>query len=229
MTSQMASIYRWTRLHAFIIFTLFIVAIVQKSAVLVSIGGLLSFAFYIFQHPTSETAQGAQSFWRIPANYITLVRVTIVSVIGLSHQLHHPITVGLIGVAILITDYFDGYLSKKHNTASLFGAQFDQEGDAFYIGIYSLLLYINGYAGVWVLTLGLLRYFNVIALYLLNQQHKKEARFKGARIVAVIVMIALLVPYILPPFLYIPYLIISVISLIFSFGYTFIAQIMQPQ
>ena len=228
-TSQMPLIYRWTRFHAFFVFALFIISIYQKSAVFVSVGALLSFIYFILQHPKSETELGMISFWKIPANYVTLVRVILISVIGISYQATFPIIVGLIGVVILITDYFDGYLSKKHKTSSLFGAQFDQEADAYFVGIFSFILYLQGYAGLWIVTLGLLRYLNIIALYLLNQQHKKEQRFRGARIVAVIVMIALLVPYITPPFLYLPYLIISVISLVCSFGYTFVAQILQPE
>ncbi|MFK7801752.1 MAG: CDP-alcohol phosphatidyltransferase family protein [Anaerolineae bacterium] len=229
MTSQKASIYRWTRQHAFLVFALFIIAIIQKSTFLIGIGGLLSFLLFIIQHPVAETENGDLPFWQSPPNLITLIRVFTVSAIAMFHPLLHPIAVGLIGVNILITDYFDGYLSRKLNKASLFGAQFDQESDAFYIGVYSLLLYVTGYAGVWIVTLGILRYLYVIALFLLNQQHKKEARIRGARIVAVMVMIALLVPYILPPLLYLPYLILCTACLLYSFGYAFILQINLPE
>ena len=80
-----------------------------------------------------------------------------------------------------------------------------------------------------MLALGLLRYLNIIALVLLRQQHKKEPRFLAARLVATMVMIALLVPFVTPMWLYTPYVALSVICLCFSFAYTFSAHIMQPE
>lgn len=224
----MASIYRWTRYHALIVFAFFIIAIIQQSAGLVSGVAFISFAYYIATHLTIETEKGKLPFWRSPANLITCVRVIILAAVGLAHPILPPITVGLIGVIILITDYFDGYMARKHRVSSLFGAQFDQESDAFFVGLYSLFLFLGGYVGAWVTVLGLLRYAYVIALFLLNQQHKKELRIRGAQVVAVMVMIALLVPYVTPPFLYLPYLILCTCALVYSFAYAFVAQLRLP-
>ena len=67
--TQMALIYRWTRYHSFFVFALFILSIVQRSAVFVAVGGLLSFLYFILQHPKTETEQGILPFLIDPATF----------------------------------------------------------------------------------------------------------------------------------------------------------------
>ena len=208
---------------------LFVVAIFQQSAVFISLFGLLSFVYLMWQHPTVDTISGPLPVLKIQANWVTLLRVILISAVGLTFSYIPPLLLFILGILILATDWLDGRLAKMYRTESLFGAQFDQESDAFFISIYALIIYLNGYVGVWVVTLGLLRYLNILALYALNQQHKKEPRFMAARVIAVIVMIALLIPFTTPATVYVPYLILAVVSLVFSFGYTFSAQILQPE
>lgn len=229
MKSQLKTVYRWTRYHAILITLLFVVAIIQQSAVFISLLGLFSFLFLIWQHPTVDSVSGPLPVLRIPANWVTLLRVILIAAVGLTFEYIPPLLLFIFGLLILATDWLDGRLAKIYRTESLFGAQFDQESDAFFISIYALIIYLNGYVGVWVVTLGLLRYLNILALYALNQQHKKEPRFMAARVIAVIVMIALLIPFTTPSTVYVPYLIVAVVSLVFSFGYTFSAQILQPE
>ena len=80
----------------------------------------------------------------------------------------------------------------------------------------------------WVVALGILRYANIIGLVLLKSQHKKEPRVLVARLVATLVMSALLLPYVTPSWFYTPYLAVAVICLIFSFAYTFSYTVLQP-
>ena len=164
----------------------------------------------------------------MPPNLITFIRIIAILGVAATFQWLTPFVTGLIGLIILIADKLDGYLAQKYNMRSFFGAQFDQETDAFYISIFAFILYLNGYVGIWVLALGLLRYMNIITLVLFNQQHKPEPRFLGARLVATMVMIALLVPFVLPAWLYTPYVALSVVCLLFSFAYTFSYQVLQP-
>ena len=226
--TQMQSIHRWTRYHSFVIFTTFIISIVAGTAVPLTLAGLLSFAYFIAQHQTVERPQGNLSFWAMPPNWITLLRLLGTVIVGLIHPLLSPILLGGYGLLILIYDKVDGYLAQKHDMSSPFGAQLDQEADAFYISIFSLILYLQGYVAIWVLALGLLRYLNIIALVLLKQQHKKEPRFLLSRLVATMVMIALLIPFVLPAWLYTPFVALSVICLVLSFANTFTAHIRQP-
>lgn len=229
MNAQIWSVQRWTRNHSFVVFTAFVVAIVLKTAVPLAVIGFLSFAYFIATHPNIESEGRVFSFWQMPPNWVTLLRVILITVVGLTFQFLTPLALGLLGLIILVSDKLDGYLAESQQMNSFFGAQFDQETDAFFISIYALLLYLDNYAGSWVLALGLLRYLNIIALVLLRQQHKKEPRFLAARLVATMVMIALLIPFVTPMWLYTPYVALSVVFLCLSFAYTFSAHVMQPE
>ena len=229
ISTQIQSVQRWTRYHAFVVFTTFVLSIFLNSAIPLAMVGLFSFIVLIVQHQTVISEQGMHSFWRMLPNVITFVRMVVVVLIALFFHQLSPFLLGLLGFIILVFDKVDGYVAQKQRMRSLLGAQFDQETDAFFIGIYALILYLNGYAGIWITILGLLRYLNIIALVLLKQQHKKEPRFLAARLVATMVMIALLVPFVTPAWLYTPYAVLSVICLVCSFTYTFSAHIAQSE
>lgn len=102
------------------------------------------------------------------ANQATLLRAGLVCLIGstllvsgqepyLSWHL-----VGIIAVALLL-DAVDGILARKLQLTSAFGARFDMEIDALLLLILSLLVWQTGQTGIWVLTIGLMRYAFVAA------------------------------------------------------------------
>lgn len=225
----MLSVQRWTRYHALAIFTTFLVAIALNTAVPLAIVGFLSFVYLIWQHQVVESDRGLLYFWQIPANWVTLIRVIVICVVGIYYDRLSPINIGIFGIIILISDKLDGYLAQRYKTTSVVGAQFDQETDAFFISVYSLILYLDNYLGLWVVLLGLLRYLNILALVILKQQHKKEPRLLVARLIATMVMTALLIPFFTPKWLYTPYVAFSVLCLVLSFAYTFSYQVLQPE
>ena len=228
MSAQRLSVNRWVKYHSFVVFSTFAFAIILNSTIPIIISGLLSFGFLILNHPQIELPHKTNSFWKMPPNWITLIRVIATLTIGVIFPYLSPFIVGLIGLIILVSDKLDGYLAEKLKLKSYFGAQFDQETDAFFITIYAFILYLGGFMGIWILALGLLRYLNIIALVVFKQQHKPEPRFLGARLVATMVMIALLIPFVTPIWLYLPFAAVSVIFLIGSFTYTFSYQVLQP-
>ena len=63
----------------------------------------------------------------------------------------------LIAVALSL-DAVDGWLARRLEQASAFGARFDLEVDALLLLILALLLWQTGRVGAWVLAIGLLRY-----------------------------------------------------------------------
>lgn len=225
----MLSVQRWTRYHALAIFTTFLVAIALYTPVPLAIVGFLSFVYLIWQHQVVESERGLLYFWQIPANWVTLLRVIVICVVGVNYERLSPIAIGIFGIIILLSDKLDGYLAQRYKTTSVVGAQFDQETDAFFISIYSLILYLDNYLGLWVVLLGLLRYLNILALVILKQQHKKEPRLLVARLIATMVMTALLIPFFTPKWLYTPYAAFSVLCLVLSFAYTFSYQVLQPE
>ncbi len=102
------------------------------------------------------------------ANQATLLRSGLVCVIGSTllaggqTPLDSWHLVFVIALA-LILDGVDGYLARKFQLSSAFGARFDMEIDALLLMILSLLVWQTGQAGAWVLAIGLMRYVFVAA------------------------------------------------------------------
>lgn len=63
----------------------------------------------------------------------------------------------------LASDAVDGVLARRSATTSAFGARFDMEVDAFLILVLSVMVWVFGLAGAWVLLIGLMRYAFVAA------------------------------------------------------------------
>ena len=70
--------------------------------------------------------------------------------------------IALSTVAMLL-DGLDGRIARATGTETLFGARFDMELDAALIMILSLLVWMTGKVGAWVLLVGLMRYAFVAA------------------------------------------------------------------
>ncbi|MDF2782538.1 MAG: CDP-alcohol phosphatidyltransferase, partial [Geminicoccaceae bacterium] len=69
---------------------------------------------------------------------------------------------GLIAVALAL-DAVDGWLARRLQLVSSFGARFDLEVDALLLLILALLVWQAGRVDAWVLAIGLLRYGFVLA------------------------------------------------------------------
>lgn len=65
-----------------------------------------------------------------------------------------------------ILDGVDGWLARRTQMASAFGARFDMEIDALLIQVLAILAWRYGKAGPWVVVSGLLRYLFVAAGWL---------------------------------------------------------------
>ena len=63
----------------------------------------------------------------------------------------------------LCMDGLDGYLARKTDMCSVFGARFDMETDALLGLVITLLVWQSGQAAIWVLALGLMRYAFIAA------------------------------------------------------------------
>jgi len=61
----------------------------------------------------------------------------------------------------------DGWLARRSGEISAFGARFDMEVDAALILILSILVWLHGKAGMWVMACGLMRYGFVAAGWVL--------------------------------------------------------------
>ena len=103
------------------------------------------------------------------ANTLTLFRavgtVLLAGWIPVAAQLTQPalVWISLFSVLLLTLDGLDGYLARRTGLASAYGARFDMEIDALLTLIISLLVWQSGEAGIWIVTLGLMRYLFVLA------------------------------------------------------------------
>jgi phosphatidylglycerophosphate synthase len=68
-----------------------------------------------------------------------------------------------VGTTAAILDGVDGWLARRSNTASRFGARFDMETDALLILTLAILAWQFDKAGAWVLLSGVMRYAFVLA------------------------------------------------------------------
>lgn len=72
-------------------------------------------------------------------------------------------TIVIVALGILILDGLDGFLARRLDQSTGFGARFDMEVDAALIMLLCLLIVQADRAGPWVLLIGLLRYGFVLA------------------------------------------------------------------
>lgn len=102
------------------------------------------------------------------ANRVTFARAILVLILaaGLLQPERHGggswIVVVLAGLALAL-DGVDGWLARRRNETSAFGARFDMETDAALILTLCAGLWLAGQAGVWVLVIGLMRYGFLLA------------------------------------------------------------------
>lgn len=101
------------------------------------------------------------------ANLATAARGTLVALLAALVGERVGNTVQYIALAVgttaAILDGVDGWLARRTNTASRFGARFDMETDALLILTLAALTWQFDKAGIWVLLSGALRYVFVLA------------------------------------------------------------------
>jgi phosphatidylglycerophosphate synthase len=101
------------------------------------------------------------------ANHVTTARAALVALIaGLIDEPAVPaVAAAATGMAAIVVmlDGLDGWLARRSDIASEFGARFDMEVDALLILALAILAWRHGKAGSWVLLAGLLRYAFVAA------------------------------------------------------------------
>ena len=120
-----------------------------KAAVLFAAITGLSIGFLQQHHPFERFG---------PANQITTLRAMLVALVAaLVGEPRVPaIATAAVGASLAVTllDGVDGWLARRHEIASRFGARFDMEIDALLILALSVLAWRHGKAGAWVIASG---------------------------------------------------------------------------
>ena len=146
------------------------------------------------------------------ANSMTLARAALTSVLAgcaadiVSSGLVPPSAIVWLMLSIALvafaTDACDGWLARRLHTESRFGARFDMETDAVLTLVLSVLAWILGKAGVWILAVGLMRYSFVaagVAWPALAAPLPPSFRRKLVCVVQISALILILAPQIEPP------------------------------
>jgi phosphatidylglycerophosphate synthase len=104
------------------------------------------------------------------ANQMTMVRAALVALVAglIGEPAVVPVAAAATGIAAVaaMLDGADGWLARRGDIASEFGARFDMEIDALLIMVLAILAWQHGKAGSWALLSGLLRYGFVAAGWL---------------------------------------------------------------
>lgn len=136
-----------------------------------------------FPHPTLGAA-----------NLVTTFRLVVVA--GLVSGALYPSSSWLIVVlatGALILDGVDGYLARRQNRVSEFGARFDMEIDTALAVVLAIIAAASGLVGLWVLLLAMPRYLFVIAAKFLPWLWAELPYSLARRVVSVLQITALIV------------------------------------
>ncbi len=155
-------------------------------------------------------------------NLVTLSRLVIIGVLIAAILQPVPATFELLALAVfcLCLDGADGWLARRQNLASDFGARFDVEVDAVFALVLALYAARTGAAGWYVIALGLPHYLFWVARSLLpwlNAPLPERFSRKAICVLQIGTLIALLVPQIGGQFLD-ALVVVAASSLIWSFG-----------
>jgi phosphatidylglycerophosphate synthase len=136
------------------------------------------------------------------ANAVTTFRLLLVAFVGslaAEGSAAAAWTAVVVGTIAALLDIADGWIARRTNTSTAFGARFDMEVDAVFIVVLSVLVWRWEKAGAWVLASGLLRYAFVVAGWLLpwlRQPLPPSLRRKTICVVQIVILIVAVGPVI---------------------------------
>ena len=168
-----------------------------KAGAIFSIVMIVALGFLPRHHPFARFG---------PANQITTMRAMLVALVAaLIGEPRFPnvaTSAAAASVVVSALDGVDGWLARRHQIASRFGARFDMEIDALLILVLAILVTEFEKAGPWVILSGLLRYIFVGAGKYWPQLRAPLFASRRRQAVCVVQILALnlaIVPAIQPP------------------------------
>lgn len=161
------------------------------------------------------------NFFAGPANWITAMRFFIVSyVLIFFHVLPQFIILLVLSIAVMM-DVFDGYIARRTNSQSAFGALFDMEVDAFYVLAMGLYFWLTTDFGLWLLIPGCIRYVYEVVRILCVDDGFVPSRQPLAVFLAGLNFVLLLIALVLPGDFALMVLVVSLCVVCFSFSRSF--------
>lgn len=151
------------------------------------------------------------------ANAVTALRAGLLILLPSAATVELSL-VPVLGLLVLVTDGLDGWLARRGNLRSEFGAFFDKETDALFLLVLCALAAFRGRLPIWILGTGLLRYGFVLILFLVPSPDTTEERATWARYTYGGMVTALLASFLPSPALYRPLVALATGALVLSFA-----------
>ena len=137
------------------------------------------------------------------ANRVTLARGALVALLfGLVAEDAVPLTVIVTATVVLVLDGVDGWLARRFDVVSSFGARLDMETDAVLLVVLTVLVWQYGKAGPWILLAGAMRYAFVAAgavMPFLTRPLPPRRRRQAIFVTQAIVLLVCLLPFVVQP------------------------------
>jgi len=214
------NIQRWSSFNDLVFSAAFIVILfLELPLIWLVLYSLLSFALLWLLNYSSLNNHTPFAGY---ANWITLFRLIMVSGIGLQYSVLPDIALATAVIIVVLLDAVDGFVARKTDQTSTFGAYFDMETDAFYVCIMAIILYKTGYLGVWILPIGFLRYLYGSVLFILRWHRMDSVHTRLGQMIAGLFFITLPFAFILPQQYYRPLIFAASILLTGSFVVSFV-------
>jgi phosphatidylglycerophosphate synthase len=171
------SLDAWSRKHAVLLVGATLGSLAIGHPWPVAAAALVSFAVLLVQFRAAWTAEGRIAL----PNVVTAVKVLVVAAMGaFCHAMPGPVLTAVM-MGVLALDTLDGWLARRSDAATPFGAHFDMESDALFILAVDLELYTRDRLGPWILTTGLLRYAYVLGTALVPPRGGQVPRSRFGR------------------------------------------------
>jgi len=153
----------WTRAHAAAMLASTVWALGIERSWPVGVTALVSFAILLAR----SRAEWAVERRTIVPNLVTALRLLVIVTASIFVSGKPGVLWAALVIGVFALDFLDGWLARRANGVTAFGARFDMETDALVVLVVDVELWMRGQFGVWILTSGLLRYVYVLSVALL--------------------------------------------------------------
>ena len=213
------SIKTWDRYHCYGMFLLsFLYFFIPDVKILATFGVISFTALWIMGWNSIKHLQPRGGL----ANRVTLIRlIGLLAVVTFSERIPN-LTMAVFLTLVISLDGLDGYIARKKNQKTEFGALFDMETDALFVCLVSCILVERGLAGWWILIAGWMRYYYYVLTDLTKLNKIPEPRTRFGATIAVILFVALILAFVLPETIRTIILAIALALLVGSFGYSLV-------
>jgi len=224
--TKMSNLKKWDTAHCFVLFVGGIIFWFTQLKLILILSMLSSFIYlFISEQNLLRKFRPFAGY----ANLITAIRLLGIMVLFSFADNLVNLQITSILIILISLDGLDGFLARRFKQVTDFGGIFDMETDSLFVCLTSILLFERGLIGAWILLIGFFRYFYVVLISFLGLAQFTEKRTKFGPTIAVLLFIAVIIPFALPQNIYMPCLIIASTLVSLSFIWSFCLLIVEKR